>query len=123
MRLAYCPECDEPMPPYSRVCPFCCYNKHFSSECGCQMTPYPFLEMMRGYLDEAMALPRLSWWQRVLRRDEATQATMRELLASFESVEAIVESSFPYNPDIVTAVVTLNDLLSDELEQRGFRGL
>lgn len=87
------------------------------------MTPYPFLEMMRGYLDEAMALPRLSWWQRVLRRDEATQATMRELLASFESVEAIVESSFPYNPDIVTAVVTLNDLLSDELEQRGFRGL
>ncbi len=112
VKIRHCVVCGERMPPYSRLCPYCLYSKYYSAECRCHMDPMPYLNIMRGYLYEMIALPEPDV---IGRRDEEKE---RELVESFEIVETVVERAFGESGDVMEAVAQMSEMIEERVAQR-----
>lgn len=106
-----CGECDEQIPPLSRVCPYCLVDDTFSSDIQEFETPIHMLNTMRGCMDEYLAssLPTL------LTLDTNLD---REAVATFECVRDVVMLTFGKKRDVVDAVSVMEDLLYERMEYR-----
>ncbi|MFI3248345.1 MAG: zinc ribbon domain-containing protein [Rikenellaceae bacterium] len=108
-----CKECGEPIPPFSRVCPYCLVNDSFSVDIQEFETPVEMLSIMKSSLEEYLSAPSSSIWD----KGSDTQKS-REALATFECVRDVVMLSFGKNSDVSDAVVVMEDLLYERVEQR-----
>ncbi|MFI3259287.1 MAG: hypothetical protein R3Y16_04245 [Rikenellaceae bacterium] len=110
--LRFCEKCSEPIVPYSRVCANCLYLDNYSDDFKCQLIPMPFLDIMRGYLDELVALPKC---RGVV---DPHSKTIRELFTSFDAVEGVTMISFGDKADVRQAVDMIYEMMSEEMERR-----
>ncbi len=111
----HCEECGEKLPQHSRVCPYCLYIKYFDYNSRCHLTPEPYLNIMRGYVDEMVALPMPKHYMLGLDRDLVAEST---LTSSFEVVESVLDSTFCDNVDVSRAVALMSDIMKSELSRR-----
>ncbi len=111
-KIRHCGSCGEPLPPYSRLCPYCLYSKYYSAEALCHLDPLPYLNIMRCYVDELleMAEPDI-----VGRRDEVRE---REIKASFDTAESVLSSAFCTNRDVMEAGEVMEEIIEGELSRR-----
>ncbi len=112
VKIRHCVVCGERMPAYSRLCPYCLYSKYYSAECRCHMDPMPYLFLMRGYLCEVLALPDPDV---IGRRDEEKE---REIVASLEVVESVVDRAFGESEDVMSAKAQIVEMVEESLKQR-----
>ncbi len=104
------------MPRYSRLCPICFSGDHFSIEERCHTTPMPYLDQMRGYIDELVSLPKMSFWQRCLGDPHREQ--VREIVESFDVVEILLRDAFAENMEVLTAAEIMREMLTEEVARR-----
>lgn len=113
--MAECRICGDEIPEYSRVCPSCLYNDAYNIETREVETPMRMLLIMRGLLDEY-----LSYEDPTLRNAifEKEYEKFREIFVTFECVRDVVMLSFGKTSDVVDAVITMEDLIYERVEQR-----
>ncbi len=113
--MAECRICGGEIPDHSRVCPSCLYNDAYNIEIREVETPMRMLLIMRGLLDEY-----LSYEDPTLRNAifEKEYEKFREIFVTFECVRDVVMLSFGKKSDVVDAVITMEDLIYERVEQR-----
>ncbi len=110
-----CEICGELLPPYSRVCPNCSFSEYFSRDCRCYLSPMPFLDVMRGYLDEILALRPIIILGHIV---DPEMECILSVESSYEIVEGQLLAHFGRNDDVVEATNLIYDELSDIIERR-----
>lgn len=113
--MAICKICSEEIPEYSRVCPACLFNHSYNSEFLEVETPMMMLELMRSLLDEYLSCEKPTLKSAIC-EDESVK--FREIFVTFECVRDVTMLSFGKNSDVVDAVIVMEDLLYDCVEQR-----
>ncbi len=126
LKERYCERCEEPIPPYSRICPSCCSGDYFSIFARKHETPVFYLEMMRGYIDEMLAIPKLTTKQKICEllksgHRDPRRNEIREIKESFEVVAMVVELHFAEHNEVLNAVEMMKDILSEQIKSRGLQ--
>lgn len=114
------------MPPYSRVCPFCCSGDYCTPGTLHHDTPTPYLNLMRGYLDELLALPPLTPWRMAYslirnKNYDPYHTQVLEIVESFEVVEVVVNLYFADSQDVCDAMELMKSMLYAEVDRRRWR--
>ncbi len=113
--MAECRICGDEIPEYSRVCPSCLYNDAYNIETREVETPVRMLLIMRGLLDEYLSYEDPTLQSAIF---ENEPEKFCQIYVTFECVRDVVMLSFGKNRDVVDAVIAMEDLLYERVEQR-----